>query len=42
VPLAEEIGEGAVGASLWLQFLVKDPSASHGLTLSNGLRATAP
>jgi hypothetical protein len=30
------------GASVWLQGLVKDDSVSYGLTLTNGVRATAP
>jgi hypothetical protein len=30
------------GTEVWFQFIVQDASSVHGITLSNGLRATAP
>lgn len=30
------------GTNAWFQFVVQDLSTIHGLTLSNGLRATTP
>ncbi len=31
-----------VCTQLWIQFLIDDPGTLHGITLSNGLRATTP